>query len=62
MTREMETYTHKRITYVNKEVDWAKIVINLRKLHHGLNKLRQQAADEAAMTGQSSARGSHDSR
>ena len=62
MLREMETYIHKRITYVNKEVDWAKTVLKLRKLHHGLNKLRQQAAEEAAARGRAGARGSQDSR
>ena len=62
MLREMETYIHKRITYVNKEVDWAKTVLKLRKLHHGLNKLRQQAAEEATARGQAGARSSQDSR
>ena len=42
MLREMETYIHKRITYVNKEVDWAKTVLKLRKLHHGLNSRRRR--------------------
>ena len=62
MLREMETYIHKRISYVNKEVDWAKMVLKLRKLHHGLNKLRQQAAEEAEARGKAGARSSQDSR
>ena len=62
MLREMETYIHKRISYVNKEVDWAKMVLKLRKLHHGLNKLRQQAAEDAEARGKAGARSLQDSR